>query len=345
MNSIYRLILVIFLSQSMPVHADDYVLGHGYDLGSWNISGYTSIEVSLPNRQAASLRVDDFAIFFHGRVNQYINPFFEGEYSDQALWTEGDGVLSSGAGHFLLERLYNDILFTDALSLRFGKMLAPVGEWNLIHAAPLVATTTRPLTTYLNFSEFVTGASLNYVAEQNSNLPSVSVYYQPEQEFLPKPLSSRPYRYKNLAGIQLVYAHDLDWRAAFSLQHAELVNRNERQTLFTWDGRYDFDIFSVETQASYNQIVGTQPRQRNNEWGGYVQLSVPITEDWSLVGRGETFTGRDAKTSQQNAVLGVNYRPNTALVWKLEYLLVEGATTGTPPPLNEGLYASFGVMF
>jgi hypothetical protein len=343
MKPIYRLIVIIFLSQSSLVHANDYVLGDGYDVGLWNISGYTSIEVNLPNRQAANFIVDDFAIFVHGRINQYINPFFEGEYSNQSLWTEGDGVLSSGAGHVVLERLYNDIYFTDALSLRFGKMLAPVGEWNLIHAAPLVATTIRPLTTYINFSEFATGISLNYVEEQRSLLPSVSVYYQPDEEFLPKPLTSRPYRYKNISGIQLVYAHDLDWRAAFSMQHAELVNRNERQNLFSWDGRYDFDIFSVETQVSYNQIYGNQNRQRNNEWGGYLQLSVPITEDWSLVGRGESFTARDAKTSQQNAVLGINYRPNAALVWKLEYLLVDGNTTGTP--LNEGIYTSVGVMF
>lgn len=342
MKPIHRLIVAIFLSQSSLVHADDYVLGHGYNVGLWNISGYTSIEMNLPNRQAANFTVDDFAIFVHGRINRYVNPFVEGEYSNQSLWTEGDGVLSSGAGHFVLERLYNDILFTDALLLRFGKMLAPVGEWNQIHAAPLVATTIRPLTTYLNFSEFVTGISLNYAAEQSSLLPSVSVYYQPDEEFLPKPLTSRPYHYKNLSGFQLVYAHDLDWRAAFSMQHAELVNRNERQTLFSWDGRYDFDIFSFETQASYNQIYGNQHRQRNNEWGGYLQLSVPVMEDWSLVGRGETFTARDAKTSQQNAVFGVNYRPNAALVWKLEYLLVKGAT-GTP--LNEGIYTSFGVMF
>lgn len=341
MNSISRFIVLIFLLQSPVVHADDYVLGHGYDSGSWNISGYATAEINLPNRQAAEFTVDDVALFVHGQINRYINPFFEGEYANQAIWVDGNGVLSSGSGRFVLERLYNDIHFTNALLLRVGKMLAPVGEWNQIHASPLVATTIRPLTTYLNFSEFVTGISLNYVA-QNDSLPSVTLYYQPSEEFLPKALSSRPYSYKNISGIQLVYASDLDWRAAFSVQHAELVNRNERQNLFTWDGRYDFDIFLLEMQASYNQIYGNKGnRQRNDEWGGYLQLSVPVIEDWSLIGRGETFTMRDVQTSQQNAVFGANYRPNAAMVWKLEYLFVTGATTN----LNEGIYGSFGVMF
>lgn len=342
MITLYRLIVIIFLSQSPLVHANDYVLGHGYDIGSWNISGYSSIEVNVPNQHAANFTVDDVALFIHGRVNRYINPFFEGEYSNQAIWVNGDGVFSSGAGHFVLERLYNDILFTDTLSLRMGKMLTPMGEWNLIHAAPLVATTIRPLTTYINFSKFATGILFNYVAEQHSSLPSATVYYQPDEELLPKPLTSRPYRYKNISGLQLIYENTLDWRIAFSTQHAELVNRNERQILFALDGRYDFDIFAVEMQASYNHIVGNQTtRQRNNEWDGYLQLIVPVAEDWSLVGRGETVTLRDVKNSQQNAVFGVNYRPDPALVWKLEYLLVKGGVTN----LNEGVYASFGVMF
>ena len=342
MKPIYRLIFLIFLAQSPVTFADDYVLGHGYNSGSWNISGYATAELNLANQRAANFTVNDFSIFIHGRVNHYINPFFEGEYANQALWVEGAGVLSSGAGQFVLERLYNDSYFTDSVFLRAGKMLTPVGEWNLIHAAPLVATTIRPLTTYLNFSEFTSGGSLNYVAEHNSLLPSAILYYQPSEELLPKTLASSPYRYKNVSGLQLVYARDLDWRVGFSMQHSEVINRHERQTLFSWDGRYDFDVFSLEMQTSYNRIVGNPKiRQRNDEWGGYLQLTVPVIDDWSLIGRGETFTARGAKSSQQNAVFAVNYRPNAALVWKLEYLFVKGATTN----LNEGVYTSFGVMF
>jgi hypothetical protein len=342
MNPIHRLILLTFLAQSPIIYADDYVLGHGYDTGSWNISGYATVELNLPNKRAADFTVDDFAVFIHGRINRYVNPFFEGEYYNQRLWREGDGVLSSGTGSFALERLYNDSYFTDALFLRLGKMLSPVGEWNQIHASPLVATTIRPLTTYLNFSEFVSGMSLNYVTEHNSLLPSATLYYQPSEELLPITLTSSPYLYKNISGLQLVYARDLDWRVGFAMQHSDVINRHEHQTLFSWDGRYDFDVFSLEMQASYNRIVGNPKiRQRNDEWGGYLQLTVPVIDDWSLIGRGETFTARDAKSSQQNAVFGINYRPNAALVWKLEYLFVKGATTN----LNEGVYGSFGVMF
>lgn len=99
----------------------------------------------------------------------------------------------------------------------------------------------------------------------------------------------------------------------------------------------------METQFSYSYIYGyQQSRQRNDEWAGYLQLNVPINEGWSLIGRGETFTPRDSKTSQQNEVFGTNYRPNNARAWKLGYLLAKGRT-GTH--LNEGIYDSFGVMF
>ncbi len=233
---IYMLLLL-----SAPLYASAYTLGQGYNLGAWNIAGYTNIKFKAPtqSQNTAEIEIDDLSLFVRGSINQYINPFFEIEYSAQPLWVEGQGAFPT-SGKFVVERLYNKSNITNRFSMRLGKILAPVGEWNLIHANPLVETVNRPLTTYLNLSEFISGFELQYQTKQ-AWLPNVKVYYQPWAELLPKNLAMRPVRYKNVSGINLQYGDEFSGRIALSIQHADLATRNEQQTLFSLDGQYIFD--------------------------------------------------------------------------------------------------------
>jgi hypothetical protein len=59
-----------------------------------------------------------------------------------------------------VERAYLEVTATDAVRLRVGRFLTPVGQWNEIHAAPLTWTAGRPLTTYRAFAKSTTGAML-----------------------------------------------------------------------------------------------------------------------------------------------------------------------------------------
>jgi hypothetical protein len=59
-----------------------------------------------------------------------------------------------------VERAYVELSASDALRLRVGRFLTPVGQWNEIHAAPLTWTAVRPLTTYRAFAKSTTGAML-----------------------------------------------------------------------------------------------------------------------------------------------------------------------------------------
>ena len=59
-----------------------------------------------------------------------------------------------------VERAYVELTAYDALRLRLGRFLTPVGQWNEIHAAPLTWTPTRPLTSYRAFAKSTTGAML-----------------------------------------------------------------------------------------------------------------------------------------------------------------------------------------
>ncbi|MBV9828980.1 MAG: hypothetical protein JO001_25435 [Alphaproteobacteria bacterium] len=166
--------------------ADSYELGHGLNLGPFNVAGYSNLVLDLPAQRVKSLNLDDLSLFVTGHVNSAFNPFLEAELTSLSLLPPGRLAGEHEAGDVVIERLYNDSYLTDSTTLRLGKMLSPVGEWNEIHAAPLVLTTIRPAVTYRNFSEYATGLSLRY-ADPYPYLPDVQVYWQPAGEFSARP--------------------------------------------------------------------------------------------------------------------------------------------------------------
>src|SRR5207244_8441115 len=88
---------------------------------------------------------------------------------------------------FQTERLYGDLAALDWLNLRVGKFLTPVGRWNLIHARPLVWTTSRPLVTELPFDRFTTGAMLFGSRFPGTGTLTYSLYGQFTDQFDAEP--------------------------------------------------------------------------------------------------------------------------------------------------------------
>jgi len=308
-------------------------------LNNWSINGYTSINLNVPDNTTAELEIDDLAMFVQGRINKYFNPFIEVEMARLQIWVEGDGFFPH-SGEIDLERLYNEFHLTDKVHLRLGKMLAPVGEWNQIHAAPLVNTINRPLTTYINFSEFISGTEIKYLS--NTWWPNISIYYQPSTEISPKSIDTRPVRYENVSGINLQYGDEFSAQLGLSIQHAKLVTRDESQTLYSIDGQNDFSWIQLSSQLSYATIRGTEiTSQRNYEWGGYLQAVMPIQERWTLVVRQEAFLQRDQSQTHYNTIFDINLTPNDIIIWKIEYVFQKGAELN----IHEGFYTSFGMMF
>jgi len=284
--------------------------------------------------------MEEVTLFAQAHISPYINPFIEIEYIDLPIWIEGEGLVPY-SGEIDLERIYNDFIINDKLTLRLGKMLAPLGEWNQIHADPLIETVTRPLTSYYNFSEFISGLAV-HIHPDTQWLPVTKLYFQPGTELHPRSLDLRPTRYENVSGINLQYGDEFSGQIALSVQHSDLITRDESQTLYTIDGLYTYSRIKIMSQIFYASISGSQSsRKRDFEKGGFVQLRIPVAEKWAIIGRGETFTQRDTTGTHNNALLGINYRPHDAMVWKLEYV----TQNGTPLNIYQGVFGSFGIMF
>lgn len=341
MSCFYRALLIpVALCSSVAV-AGEYHLGQGYTTGNVNVAGYFNLVVDDPANGKAELIVDDLSLFVSGHFSKVFNPFFEAEVSGASILRESGTLFSDNKPDVVLERLYNDSYLTEELTLRVGKMLTPVGEWNGIHAAPLVWTTSRPLTTYRSYPEYTSGVSLNY-AGQNPNMPEVQIYWQPDGEMLPKPKALVVREYTNAAGVHLNWPIGLNDKIGVSLQHADVNGNDEEQSLLGFNAKKTFGKFQFETEATYADLNGNNPaRLRDHEWGVYVLGAYALTDKLYAMARHEHFVDRETAQSSRNTLLGLSYRPDPAIVMKAEYINNNGAKLG----IHTGFYASFTVLF
>lgn len=344
-------------------NAQAWQFGDGYDIGDFHFSGYSNIELESPRTGNDLLKLDDLSLFVSGKINRYLNPFMEAEVSSVPFWQESDGLKFDHA-NFVLERLYNDIQITDNDIFRIGKMLTPVGEWNRIHAAPLVWTSSRPVTTYYSFPEYSSGASYKHQFTEIDGL-SIEFYTQPADDVLRKPLSSKvPRYYRQVAGGNIDYYFGLNNKLGISGQYADTVLTNEDQWLLSVDGQFRIKKLQIEFQTTATKISGGRQRFRDHdndleinepkdlsdingfrahdtEWGGYLQLAYNFYDKWNLIGRGEYFQAREFSQAHNNELIGLVYRPSPAISYKFEYVFSNGANLG----LDTGFYSSLALLF
>lgn len=325
----------------LPARADgDYQLGHGYDWGPFNFAGYSNLVANLPQQGQKSLVLDDLSLFVTGHLGRLFNPFTEAELTHFDVAHSGPSGPDHGDGDFALERLYNDSYVTDSVTLRLGKMLSPVGEWNVIHAAPLVLTTVRPAVTYRNFSEYASGVSVLY-SDPTASLPDLQLYWQPSGEFSERPSSITFHQYKAVEGAHVSFPIGLLDKVGMSFQQSKDV-RGADQTLYGLDFHYSLGKLTLTGEGTFSDISNNAAiRVRDTEWGAYTAAAYDLTDRWSVYTWYEGFADRAAPSTAHDVLFGFAYKPEPASVFKLEYL----QNIGGQPVNPTGLFASWSVLF
>ncbi|WP_246628578.1 hypothetical protein [Methylomagnum ishizawai] len=359
--------LLLPLLLSPPVQAGDgdgtdYRLGRGYALGDsgFRLGGYASAVVAAPRNLPWRFALKDLSLFVT----------WEREHWRFFSETEVSNALSAGQGQSLgvheaeveIERLYLDYLHDDALALRFGKFLTPIGRWNLLHAEPVVWTTTRPVATYLLFATNDTGLMLHGNVPLLGKRLEYQVYGGLGSALDPKqpdnPFANSIGAHLNLAltdtlELGLSYANfRLDENHApsgtqpsDSLGYSNITvlypvefpdhDADQRQNLVGLDAAWSYRRFEVMSEWVFR--AGGQERF----WQGYVQGVAPLAgTPWYAVGRYEYFQ-QEWGPPGQLGVFGLALRPIPPLVWKVEYRL--GSHNEAIAP--DGLYGSIAVLF
>ena len=339
--------LVLFqlgLMFSPASEAGGYELGQGWQSGNSHLSGYTNIEVidrfGIPSR----IDLDDLSLFAGGHVSQWVNPFTEVELSKHTLIRQGGGAVD---GDVIVERLYNDAIFSEHDTLRVGKMLTPLGDWNLVHAAPLIPIITRPYTTARGFAAYISGVNWMHDPE-NGATPDLQLYGQPDNEWFKRPTSQTVRNFHNVIGGHVNMPLGLVDKMGASFQHGQLIETGETFTLVGVNANKSFGTVRLESEAIISRFSGAvlpgTTRYHDNESGIFVLADYTITPQWHGILEGEHYQDHTVNMSSRNTMVAVAYRPSAAMVWKLEYIHQAGVSASMAP-ISTGWKAAFSILF
>lgn len=317
--------------------AQHYELGHGLRLGDsgFTLGGYGELAYADPREGDWRLALDSLSAILWWDGGGRWHFFSEAELAEGVVAQPGD--VTTREARVVSERLYLDYALRDELKFRVGKFLTPIGRWNLIHAAPLTWTTSRPLITEATFPTNATGGMVYGVLPWTAEGIEYSVYASPGEELFPE---KRLDTFREAIGARL--AATLLPHTQFGLSVASYEQESDadqRKQLLGVDFAWTHRRFELSGEFAYRSISRSDETQ--DEQGSYVQLVAPLYRQLYAVARYESFH-RSGEDRDLNLYLGgLTWRASPALVVKAEY----ERATDNGPGVPDGVLASFAVLF
>lgn len=302
--------------------------------GFWqgfSLGGYTSASANLHPDGNLDGALNELSSFIRWEGNSRWRFFAEIEIERPLQWNK-DEDLSSRNAYIDIERLYLDYNLSEKLNVRGGRFLTPAGRWNVMHAAPLVWTTSRPLVTSRLFPESVNGVMLYGAAPFNDKAFEYTFYVDTLQQDSRDKLAIS---YKDALGMRLALTGKINYGLSF-LDISEDIPGSPRYRIFGLDfmtKRNGWE-FSGEWMERFRTDGG------DGGSGAYLQGVAPLGHDWYAVGRLESFQ-RPAEGSSERVVLGAAWRITPKQVFKVE--MVGGDKERADSP--KGLMTSFAILF
>jgi len=314
----------------------EYHLGQGLRLGNSGLTlgGYGSVRYEALRGNSPQLTLSALSLFISWDTETRIRFFSELELEDFTL-ARGERSFGSRTDALEVERLYADVYLFDEATLRLGKFLTPVGRWNLIHADPLVWTTSRPLVTFQPFAPDTTGMML-----YGSLLPlgkdiDYSVYLELTDGLDP---DSHEGPFNEAVGLHLT-THVGPTELGVSYANFERGQEDgERENLLGLDFLWARQRLELTGEFLYR--VGTRSPD-GDEWGLFVQGTVPLSARTFAIGRYEFFDPRGLLPGVHLWVAGLAFRPLPSLVLRAEYSFARDNVAKVP----EGFATSVALLF
>jgi hypothetical protein len=313
-----------------------YRLGEGLQLGDtgFSLGGYTTASYTNFSNASSRVALDNLSLFVWWQGEGRWKFFSELDYENP--WASNSAG-QQGEDHYLaLERLYLDYDINDLATIRAGKFLTPIGRWNLIHATPLVWTTSRPLITTRTFPTNVTGLMLYGTLPTVANGLEYTLYASNGDEIRPNPILDT---FNEVFGAHVTVPLPIAGQLGFSLANFEQEDApaETRRLLgvdYVWSrNRYEFSAEGVYRFSENGNMW--------DEKGAFGQLVVPLTEKAYAVGRYEYFHPALETEATQLFVVGLNYRFTPAIVLKVEW----DASTNNHIDAPDGFLSSLAILF
>jgi len=230
--------------------------------------------------------------------------------------------------------LYLDMGASDALSVRVGKFLTPIGRRNLAPAEPLTWTTSEPLIVEEVFDESTSGAMLFGSFFPGGDTLSYSLY----GAFL-DPIDADPTAppADQTAGTRLEWASLGGWTLGASYFASEIEGGE-------WNHLGGADFLwqpSGRVELSGEAVFGEGSRGDGALSGLYIEGAVETVPTLYAVGRYERFEPPHAERVVDLFDLGLTWVPASYVRLKADYLIADHLDELTEP----GLRVSLSVLF
>lgn len=339
--------LVLLLFNISTLHADDamspsYHWGRGYHIPAANLTlgGYLKGSYNYFELEGHELALDDLSFFISWRPFNRLHLFSELELED--LFSL-EGVRPSEDA-FRVERLYADFMLTDAVTLRLGQYLTPFSRWSLLHAAPLVWTSSRPLVTdgYL-VSHHGMGLEVLYRTDWLDRELNISLYADDSKDL---EIGSHINPFIYAFGTRLTYQihSTLNIGSSYIVSKVNSGGQPNWHYSIAMDFLWQKQRYEVQLESLLNLRTHQGP-----QYGLYLQSVAPLSETFFAVGRYEYMF--DADLRQFNAVqhnhhthvgiIGLAWRPFAPLAVKVEYRFGDNNNDNAP----SGLLTSVSMFF
>ncbi len=316
-------------------HADQMIDGAVAEPSAFKLGGYSSASITAPRKGSTEFNLNEISLLLSWDNNARLKFFGELELERPLSWNENKHFNSKN-NYFDLERLYLDYNVSEKINIRGGRFLTPAGRWNLLHAAPLVWTGSRPLVTNYLFPAAINGVMMHGATPLRLNGEDQSFEYS----FFVETLKDQDKEddetiYKNVTG------------AHFKLNNQ--FNLGLSLATFSEDrpGSPDYRMIGLDfiTHVKGWEISGEGFQRFTNGGndggsGAYLQSAAPLGNNWYWLTRLETFHKPDV-VSGERWVLGVTKRVTPKQLLKMEFIGGSDEFTDTP----RGFMGSFAVLF
>jgi len=304
-------------------------------LDGFKLGGYSSASLSVPRKGSTEARLDDISLMLSWESDGRFKFFSELELERPLVWNENKRFNSKDT-YFDLERLYLDYNLSEKINLRAGRFLTPAGRWNLLHAAPLVWTTTRPLATSQLFPIAVNGLMLYGAVPYESQAFEYTFFVEALKDQI---RDNNETLFKNVAGAHFT----LNNRFNLGLTLATFTE----DTLKSPDYRMVGLDFLTHVKGWEISGEGFQRFTNNGNDGGsgaYLQSAAPFGDNWHWLTRIESYHRPNqisADTAGERWVMGFTKRLTPTQLLKMEYV----GGSDNLPDAQRGFVGSFAVLF
>jgi hypothetical protein len=295
------------------------------------IGGYSSLNLEIPNQKSVTANLNEVSLFLKWENDSRYKFFSEIEL-ERPFTLNHEYGLSTREAELDLERLYIDYNLSEKLNLRAGRFLNPTGRWNMMHAAPLVWTTSRPLVTKLLYPSFVNGLMLYGSTPLNDDAFEYSFFTE-----LTKDTSkdNDDTIYKDVAGAHFALTNGFNLGLTLAT-YREDTTASTRYNLIGLDFITHLDRWELSGEA-YARLTSNG---NDGGSGAYLQSAYNIGDEWYWITRLESINHPN-KGSAGRWLLGATKRLKPNQLLKFEFVGGSNDNYDTP----NGFIGSFAVLF